>query len=518
MQRIFLFAATLFLIAQNTMASQPIAKNPLAGNKLNQRLLESRMAGERASLLLGRVGATSSTWFPDSARQSMWDQSLNQYTLQSNVHFSYNSFNELDTISYYFDYGIGLQLLSQEVMNWQAAGKLTDYHYFENQGAGMEEVYRFEMKYDSQGFPQSRIHYVADPGMSMQSSSTNWMPVFGDSIVASYSPQGHVTSLEFHLLDFFGGTGWMTIMRNSNITYNNNGHPTSMIVEEYDPISNTFVNPIQYGNMNWGFGFTNWSEAFGMTNPFLNDFAIFPQAEFFLMQPTSFTATQAGVNHSRSLATLQNGLVERMVLESWTGSAWVADQRFEVKYQGNRLSHFIEMMPNANGWDSVYRNFFSYDSQGRLLEVHEAGYDASAGWVISDGARHAYTFSNNKPESVETTFWNSTTGMYEAGRLIEYVFVPGSTASTPTLQLLEVSAWPNPTEGELKLQLGESFRGEKAVARIVNLNGQTLSVQQISGHETETEFSLSMEQLPAGLYFVQLSTARAQQNLRILKK
>lgn len=518
MQRIFLFATTLILVAQSAFAFQPIAKNPLAGHKLNQRLIESRLATERASLLQGRIGATSSNWYPDSARQSMWDQNLNQYTLQANVHFSYNNLNELDTVSYFYDFGIGQQLVAQEILHWQAAGKLSSYHYFESQGVGLEEVYRFEMNYDNYGHPQSRIHYVVDPGLNRSAGRSGWMPVFGDSIEATYNAQGIVTGVVFHILDFFGGSGWLTIMRNSNITYNSTGHPVNMTVEEYDAFTGSFGNPIVYSNMNWGFGFTNWSEAFGMTNPFLNDFAIFPKAELFLMQPTDFVATAAGVNHSRSVASIQNGRVQNMVMEMWAGNAWVADMRFEIKYQANLLTQFIEMMPNSNGWDTIYRNFFSYDNQGRLLEVHEAGYDASAGWVITDGVRHAYTFSNNKPESVETTFWDGSTGAFENGRLIEYVFVPGSTASTPKLELLEVAAWPNPTEGELQLRLGDRFRGEKAVARIINLQGQTLAVKHISQHETSGDFSLSLDQLPAGLYFVQLQTAMAQQQLRILKK
>ncbi len=518
MQRIFLFAVSLVLLAQNVLAFQPFVKNPMAGNKLNQHMLESRMAAGRATLLHGRIGATSTVWFPDSARHSMWDQSLNQYTLQSNVHFSYNNMNELDTVSYFFDFGIGLQLMAQEILHWQAPGKLASYHYFENQGSGMEEFYRFEMKYDNYGYPQSRIHYVVDQSLSRGSASSTWMPVFGDSIAATYTAQGKVSEMEFSIIDFFSGSGWIKVMRGSNITYGNDGHPVQLTVEEHDAFTGGYTNPILYSNIRWGFGFTNWSDAFGLTNPFANDFAIFPQAELFLMQPTDFIATEAGVNHSRSTATILNNRVQNMVTEFWTGSSWAADLRFEVKYQGNLLTQFIELMPTTTGWDSVYRNFFSYSPQGHLLEAHEAGYDASQGWVITDGVRYAYTFSNNKPESVETTFWNGSIGAFEAGNLVEYVFLPGSTASTPAVQLLEVLAWPNPTEGELKLSLGESFRGEKAVARIINLSGQTLAIQQINQQETAGEFSLSLEKLPAGLYFVQLTTERAQQNLRIVKK
>lgn len=518
MQRIFLFAATFFLVAFNTLANQPIAKNPFAGKKLNQRMLENLSANERTPLLLGRVGSTSTAWYPDSARQYAWDQTLNQYTLQSNVHFSYNSVNELDTVSYLFDFGIGLQLLGQETINWLAPGKISDYHYFEDQGQGLEEVYRFEMKYDSQGNPQSRIHYVLDPNVNRQSRTANWMPVFGDSIQASYDGQGRVASIVFSIFDIFGGTGWLNISRSTNISYGPDGLPLTMTMEEYDPFTGGYGNPVQYAGMRWGFGFTNWSEAYGMTNPFANDFAIFPKAELFLMQPTDFVATQAGINYSRSVASMQNNRVQQMTQDLWVNGSWASDTRFDVVYQGAELQQLIEMAPNTTGWDSINRSFFSYNSNGYLLEAHEAGYDASLGWQISDGVRYAYSFSNNKPETVETNFWDGSTGAFEKGRLIEYVFVPGSAASTPSLQLLEVSAWPNPTEGELKLRLGTQFQGEKAAARVFSTNGQLMLQQNFNAAETASEFNLSLTQLPAGMYLVQFTTDHAQQSLRIVKR
>lgn len=178
------------------------------------------------------------------------------------------------------------------------------------------------------------------------------------------------------------------------------------------------------------------------------------------------------------------------------------------------------MLPNTTtaAWDSVNRNFFNYDAQGNLLENHEASYDASSGWVITDGVRYAYTFANGKPASVEAIFWDVNTSTFEKGRLIEYVFVPGSTNATSNSKMLELTAWPNPTEGELKLQLGDKYRGEAVQARVMNLNGQTVMQEQLSAMETENEFGLSLHQLPAGMYLVQLSTEQAQQTLRIVKR
>lgn len=520
MQRIFLFAATLLLVAHSAMAITTIGHNPLKGKKINQRMLESMSTNHRGAFMQGRMAATTANWFPDSARQSSWDAGLLAYTLQADVSYHYNNMNMLDTIRYFYDFGTGLQLVAMETMVWLAPNKLTQYHYQEDAGMGLEEAYRFEMLYDQYGNAQSRIHYVPSAGQTRHGRVSSWTAVFGDSLATTYNAQGVVTGFVFSILDMFGGTGWITLSRGSNISYAANGHPQQMTLEDYDAFGSGFVNPVLYSNMSWGFGFTTWSEAFGLTNPFIDDFAVLPQAELFLMQPTDYIATQGGTNLMRSVSTVQNGRIQQFTIDAWSGNSWQADQRFAVSYQGTRIAQFTEMLPNTTtaAWDSVNRNFFSYDAQGNLLENHEASYDASSGWVITDGVRYAYTFANGKPASVEAIFWDVNTSNFEKGRLIEYVFVPGSTNATPNNKMLELTAWPNPTEGDLKLRLGDKYRGEAVQARVMNLSGQTVMQEQRSAVETENEFDLSLHQLPAGMYLVKLSTERAQQTLRIVKR
>ncbi|GEM_PF-3671744 len=519
MKKVFLLTAIIFSIAAASgHAAGPLPENPLAGKKISRQLLETRANARLAWSLRGEHARTVANYYPDSAVQSSWDPTLGQFVPQSNVQYKYNHSADLSEVSYYFDFGIGPELQARETLSWAAPGKLATYTYAETDGNTLVDRILFEMMYDSHGNVQSRIYYVDMGGQTRQQRSGNWSAVMGDSLVTTYNAANQVTSLTFYSLNMIFGTGWEPLLRAENIAYSPNGHPLSMLTEEYDPSTGAFGSPVQNNQMGWGFGFTNWPDVFGMTNPFLADFAILPIQELQLMQPTDYVATytQTGIG-MRSTSTLQAGRVSSFVVESWQDTVWIAEEKYTVSYQGNLVSEYTYHLPDGNGWVAADREYFSFNAQSWLMESHYAYFNGQ-NWVIDEGSTYAYTFSNNKPVLIETATWSIDSNRYLESRLVEYFYHPGATTATSQYDLLDFEAWPNPTTDILNIRIGDPNKGETGFARVMGLNGQLLKMHEISTAETLGDFKLDLAQLPAGLYLIQLQLGKAQHTLRIVKK
>ncbi len=90
-------------------------------------------------------------------------------------------------------------------------------------------------------------------------------------------------------------------------------------------------------------------------------------------------------------------------------------------------------------------------------------------------------------------------------------------ASTIETTAWEVNLYPNPAQQQINLTINtqDAINGQ---VRIVSATGQVVQQQvldQAAGHNL---LQLSVEQLPAGIYFVRLETAEQQQTLKFVKQ
>ncbi|MCB0636424.1 MAG: SBBP repeat-containing protein, partial [Lewinella sp.] len=91
-------------------------------------------------------------------------------------------------------------------------------------------------------------------------------------------------------------------------------------------------------------------------------------------------------------------------------------------------------------------------------------------------------------------------------------YVPGypdvvrpETEETGTTQALSLELFPNPTTGQLTLNLS-AFREQDATLEVVDVNGQLILQRQLGVIENSTE-QLDLSAYAAGMYFVRLSTS-----------
>ncbi len=70
---------------------------------------------------------------------------------------------------------------------------------------------------------------------------------------------------------------------------------------------------------------------------------------------------------------------------------------------------------------------------------------------------------------------------------------------------LEFSLFPNPTQNDLNVKLGEEFLGKQVTLQVSNQLGQTVMVRKIASVENLIE-TISVNQLPHGVYIMTVRT------------
>jgi hypothetical protein len=71
----------------------------------------------------------------------------------------------------------------------------------------------------------------------------------------------------------------------------------------------------------------------------------------------------------------------------------------------------------------------------------------------------------------------------------------------------EMVVFPNPTKGELTVQLAQSLEGTTTIS-VMDISGKLIEKQVFTA--TESTLTLSLAHLISGVYFIQLTTPNGQ--------
>ena len=129
----------------------------------------------------------------------------------------------------------------------------------------------------------------------------------------------------------------------------------------------------------------------------------------------------------------------------------------------------------------------------------------SAGYVTGNGSTslsHTYNFTHSNPEAGKNYY------------RLKQVDLDGTTAYSPVIVVeakdvkataLNVSVYPNPTEGELNIKLEKAMNAsEVAKVMITDLNGRLIMSQELKGGQ-ELKLNLK-DKLKAGMYLVKVQS------------
>lgn len=498
--------------------AQLLPANPLAGKKIRNSVQEHVSTGRFSHQWVASQARISANYYPDSMTLSSWDSTTGQYTLQSIMQLQYANTADISRIDHSFDFGIGNELLARESMQWRSAGELKSYLYQEVEAGVLVDRLFFEMNYDVHGNLTSRIYYVDMGGQSRQTAQLS--PLIGDSLAYTYNSQGVITGLTFYLIHpFYGNGDWSPVTRSSQIVYSATAEPVSMVSEAYDAQSQQYMPPQIITQMQWGFGFGKWARAFGLNNPFADDLAVLPQSDFSLYQPTEYLTqinTLNGLeNYNRQFSASSQGQITDLEAESWDGSSWQPESRAAYSYEQGKLSEVIYYTPIPSGWQPTER--YTFDYNGPLLMESTHAYDNGGSWLIDEGARYAYSFSNNKIETLETDIWSADSSRFLPNDKLAFFYHPGSTASVKNENLINLKVWPNPAVTQINLEIEEKFRGQSGQLKLINLQGQIVKNYTLTAADTQNELNFGLSDVASGLYLLQLQMGNHHQTIRLLK-
>ena len=81
----------------------------------------------------------------------------------------------------------------------------------------------------------------------------------------------------------------------------------------------------------------------------------------------------------------------------------------------------------------------------------------------------------------------------------------------------KLTAQPNPTSGDILIDF-TAHNNDLHEINIISVEGQTLRTIQTRAQEGENQINTNIDDLPAGLYIIQLQSKQRIQTTRVIKK
>ena len=155
----------------------------------------------------------------------------------------------------------------------------------------------------------------------------------------------------------------------------------------------------------------------------------------------------------------------------------------------------------------------------------------SFAWDFGDGttsedplASHQYAESGSYEVSLTITTVDSCESTYFATINLEDADFTGSqqfSLSSSTEDQLatnnKLTAQPNPTSGDILIDF-TAQNNDLHEINIISVEGQTLRTIQTRAQEGENQINTNIDDLPAGLYIIQLQSKQRIQTTRVIKK
>ncbi len=206
---------------------------------------------------------------------------------------------------------------------------------------------------------------------------------------------------------------------------------------------------------------------------------------------------------------------------SWSDeqNEWI-EQSHKVTYLYDADGHQIECVQHAwdgdlGEWREVYKGYFQYQYEDVMSQLEYQYWDRNTmSWVGSTKSLHHFVEDtiwvgrDNYTWNIETSEWElyTTSILYRDGE--EFSSQPLSVEDE--LNQYQVSLYPNPTQGEWKVEFPES--GTYTI-ELKNMAGEV--IEQIEGNGN---FYSGQLDVPAGVYILSLRTAGGQSIQKLVKQ
>lgn len=188
---------------------------------------------------------------------------------------------------------------------------------------------------------------------------------------------------------------------------------------------------------------------------------------------------------------------------------WLA---FYLKGECDGFSDFETALTGAGLTNQRTCNYTPYSVSGTVTNATSGANGAIALTVTNGQAPFTYSWSNGAiTQNITGLAGGSyTVSVSDAFCTTNQTFtVTSSTTSSiyDETNISEMLVYPNPTKGELTLQLAQLLDGQASVS-IMDISGKLIEKQMIS--TADNTITLSLGHLVRGVYFIQLTTSNGQ--------
>jgi hypothetical protein len=376
-------------------------------------------------------------------------------------------------------------------------------------------INRFEQNFDAFGNQTSLKIFEADQNGNLELTE-------GDSVAFTYSGSQVTQATNYFWDQSSTPASWTPETRFSNLTFNASGEPTAVTVAYWDPATNGFdPSDEKYTNLQWRFGFPGISLAFGQIGDIsavlFNETAI--PSDDLRLTPTDYTLEEklngVYVNSEKASSTPASGPVAITLYQSWSGSAWEDDYRYQYTYSGNFVNVSLEEFWTGTVWEPNYRYTSTYNAQNHLTEEKNESYINSS-WSLVVAYRNTYNYStDNRIFRWVTEEWDQWNNAYVNYEKRDY-FYGSFPQSVAVGKLNGFSTYPNPVNDLLFVEF-EAKPNNTYQLSLFSVDGQLMHHQTISGVTGKQKIDVSTDQLASGVYFVRVEGQNGVSIAKIVK-
>lgn len=390
-------------------------------------------------------------------------------------------------------------------------GKLNRQGLLTPRPGGWQQEMALEYRYDAQGNLTTTTFSIWDQQGNLQF-------FFGDSLEYSYHNQ-EIISIGYGIGFAMGSTiEWTPIMLVENINYDPQAKPTGFTQASFDSQSGNWLPATKLDNVKWGFGFTQWSDLFTSVVPLNQGLEPYIVGPLPSPEPTDYTASDwAGTPLFRSTAAIRSALVNSIKVESYeNGAGWLPEYEVSFTYNAqNKITSLVfaaydattgRFVPAEREINSYLNAYFT----GTTLEFYQNNQ-----WIIQNGRAYTYSFDGfSRVTEIVGQDYDFLTGSWLNAERITYHY-PAIAAAVGRLSMEDVQIFPNPTQGQLHIQLPANKPIDHIIVR--NMQGQQLYQAQFA-FDNSLEHRLDLSNLPDGMYFVQIQSGNETGVARVVKR
>ncbi len=224
--------------------------------------------------------------------------------------------------------------------------------------------------------------------------------------------------------------------------------------------------------------------------------------------------TLSGKYESITWYDFPNRLYGSYLFQPYTGGVPQIPSRLTF-YHTNALN-YVQYLERQNGtaYDTISRTVREADASDNLTLIEQYNYSTSPpSQIYGEQFLHTYNGANVLTETIAQEY-NTSSGLYEDIRVIQYFFGPVSRPEPATNQLRAV-IFPNPATRVVNIEL-EAARPETLSLRIHDYTGQQVLASEFSSRTGNNRFEIPLEGLRPGVYLVSLSQGKLQSRKRLI--